>query len=118
MTMAVVIVFAQPGPPPEHSKKANPDEMATVMTDKMTKSLDLSDDQQAEVFKINLDFATQMKQGEASRKVLHQKYLETMETVLSPDQMKELNEQVARRKKMHRHKGHEQEAEREEMRIE
>ena len=118
MALAVVVVLAQPGPPSKHSEKANPEKMATAMTEKMTTTLDLTEAQAAEVFKINLDFATQMKQGEASRKVLHQKHLETLETVLTPDQMKELEDQIADRKKMHRHKGHEREADREEMRKE
>ncbi len=113
MALTSMMMMAQPGPP-----EKDPVYMAEKMTDRMTESLELSDEQAQEVYQINLEFTQQMKAGEASRKALHQGHKEKLSEVLTEAQMKKLEAHAAKRRKAHKHKAHERDAEREEMRVE
>ena len=105
-------IFAQPGPP-----KDSPIEMAVRMTDKMTETLELTEDQAAEVYQLNLKFAQQIKDDEASRKAAYQAHHDSLSGVLSEEQMEKFDLQMKKRRQMRHHKAHKKEAVHEDMQI-
>lgn len=100
-----ISLFAQPGP-----SEKNPEDMAVRMTDKMTEALNLTEDQAAQVYDINMDFATEMIDADATRKQIHYAHRKELSTVLTEEQMEKLDHQMKKRRGMHKHKGHERES--------
>lgn len=94
------------GPDREEFMKMSPEERAEKRTDKMTEILNLSDDQKEKIKKINLDHANEMEAIHNEGKLLKEKAKkqkdstrESIESVLTDEQLKVLKEKEEERNK-------------------
>ena len=113
--LALMGMFAMAQPAPEVK---DPETAATRMTERMTQELTLSEEQVETVYQINLDFAREMKSGEADRKALRDTHHDKLSEVLTAEQLEKLDRLVAKRRQMHKRGHHERESAREDMRVE
>lgn len=112
--LALMGLFTTAQPTPEVH---DPETAATRMTDHMTRELALTEEQAEMVYKINLDFVTEMRSGESERKALRQTHHEKLAGVLTPDQVEKMDRLMAKRRQMQRRGHYEKESVREDMRV-
>jgi protein CpxP len=101
------IAFAQDGPEMHRDKKEklSPEEKANKRTEKMTKVLDLSVDQQEKIKKINLDHASAMESIREEGKKLKEKAKkqkestkESIEAILTAEQLELMKQKEEERR--------------------
>ncbi len=106
--------YSQDGPPPHRKEKGTnvtPEERATKRTERMKTELSLSEQQTKEVGALNLKHAQEMdvlqKQMEALRAEMKQKrdaHKTAIDSVLTEEQRKILQEKIEERKENHEEK--------------
>ena len=102
---------AQNNDKPQHKKfkEMTVEERAQKRTDRMTKQLELSDDQAKKVYKINLEHAKKMEELRKQRKAQNEKTKAEMDKVLTDEQKKkaeELRKKHEEKRKNNQHPPH------------
>lgn len=99
-------------PTKEEKKNMSVEERAKHKTDRMTKQLELSEDQAKQVYDINLDFEKENKALKAEAKKIKEKSKAKrlarkteIEKILTPEQQAKVDELEAKRKANHAKKG-------------
>jgi pyruvate/2-oxoglutarate dehydrogenase complex dihydrolipoamide acyltransferase (E2) component len=86
-------------------KKMSVEERAQKITDRMTKNLDLSDDQAKDVYKINLEHVKKMEELRNQKKAQNEKTKAELDKVLTDEQKKKA-EELRKKRQENRKNGH------------
>ncbi len=93
---------------PKHKKEfkdMTPEERAQKITDRMTKQLALTEEQQKDVYKINLEHVKKMEALRAERKAQHEKTKAELDKILTDEQKKKA-EELRKKREEKRKNGH------------